>query len=107
MYSIFMHGRSRMTIHLRTPTMPGRSMSGFHRPGSLEAFFKSASRSLARVTPLSLYAPSKKSSRILFFLSVRYRIIRSSGSNSVVRKAVLYYNTVAMVDRINSAWCHW
>ena len=28
-----MHGRSRMTIDPRTPTMPGRSMSGFHRPG--------------------------------------------------------------------------
>ena len=29
----FMHGRSRMTIDARTPTMPGRRMSGFHRPG--------------------------------------------------------------------------
>ena len=28
-----MHGRSRMTIDPRIPTMPGRSMSGFHRPG--------------------------------------------------------------------------
>ena len=28
-----MHGRSRMTIDLRTPAMPGRGMSGFHRPG--------------------------------------------------------------------------
>ena len=28
-----MHGRSRMTIDPRNPTMPGRSMSGFHRPG--------------------------------------------------------------------------
>ena len=28
-----MHGRSRVTIDPRTPTMPGRSTSGFHRPG--------------------------------------------------------------------------
>ena len=28
-----MHGRSRMTIDPRIPTMPGRSTSGFHRPG--------------------------------------------------------------------------
>ena len=28
-----MHGRSRMTIDPRTPTMPGRNTSGFHRPG--------------------------------------------------------------------------
>ena len=28
-----MHGRSRMTIDARNPTIPGRSMSGFHRPG--------------------------------------------------------------------------
>ena len=28
-----MHGRSRMTIDCRIPTIPGRSMSGFHRPG--------------------------------------------------------------------------
>ena len=32
-YSIFMHGLSRMTIDPRIPTMPRRSMSGFHRPG--------------------------------------------------------------------------
>ena len=30
---IVMDGRSRMTIDPRIPTMPGRSMSGFHRPG--------------------------------------------------------------------------
>ena len=30
---IMMHGRSRMTIDPRIPTMPGRSTSGFHRPG--------------------------------------------------------------------------
>ena len=29
----FVHGRSRMTIDPRIPTMPGRSTSGFHRPG--------------------------------------------------------------------------
>ena len=28
-----MHGRSRMTIDPHIPTIPGRSMSGFHRPG--------------------------------------------------------------------------
>ena len=28
-----MHGRSRMTVDPRIPTMPGRSMLGFHRPG--------------------------------------------------------------------------
>ena len=28
-----MHGRSRMTIDPRIPAMPGRSTSGFHRPG--------------------------------------------------------------------------
>ena len=28
-----MHGRSRMAIDPRIPTIPGRSMSGFHRPG--------------------------------------------------------------------------
>ena len=28
-----MHGRSRMTKDPRTPTMPGRSTSGLHRPG--------------------------------------------------------------------------
>ena len=33
MYLIFIHGRSRMTIDPRILTMPGRSMSGFHRPG--------------------------------------------------------------------------
>ena len=32
-YSIFMHGRSRMTIDLRIPTMPGRSASGFYQLG--------------------------------------------------------------------------
>ena len=30
---INIHGRSRMIIYPRIPTMPGRSMSGFHRPG--------------------------------------------------------------------------
>ena len=29
----FVHGRSRMTIDLRIPTMPGRSTSSFHQPG--------------------------------------------------------------------------
>ena len=28
-----MHGRSRITVDPRIPTMPRRSMSGFHRPG--------------------------------------------------------------------------
>ena len=28
-----MHGRSRVTIDPRVPIMPGRSTSGFHRPG--------------------------------------------------------------------------
>ena len=28
-----MQGRSRMTVDPRIPTMPGRNMSGFHRPG--------------------------------------------------------------------------
>ena len=28
-----MHGRSRMSIDPRIPTMPGRRMPGFHRPG--------------------------------------------------------------------------
>ena len=28
-----MHGRSRITIDPRIPTMPGRSRSGFHQPG--------------------------------------------------------------------------
>ena len=28
-YSIFMHGLSRMTIDPRIPYLPGRSMSGF------------------------------------------------------------------------------
>ena len=32
----FVHGRSRMTIDLRIPTMPGRSTSGFHQPGRKE-----------------------------------------------------------------------
>ena len=32
-YSISMHDRSRMTIHPRIITMPGRSMSCFHRTG--------------------------------------------------------------------------
>ena len=27
------HGRSRMTTYPRIPTMPGRSISGFHQPG--------------------------------------------------------------------------
>ena len=30
---IIMHSRSRMTIDPRSPTMPGWSTSGFHRPG--------------------------------------------------------------------------
>ena len=30
---IIMHARSRMNIDLRIPTLPGRSTSGFHRPG--------------------------------------------------------------------------
>ena len=29
----FVHGRSRMTIDPRIPSMPGRSTSGFHQPG--------------------------------------------------------------------------
>ena len=29
----FVHGRSRMTIDPRIPTMPGRSTPGFHQPG--------------------------------------------------------------------------
>ena len=33
MYSELVHGRSRMTIDPRTPTMPGRSTSGFHQTG--------------------------------------------------------------------------
>ena len=28
-----MHGRSRMTVDPRIPTVPGQSTSGFHRPG--------------------------------------------------------------------------
>ena len=28
-----MHGRNPMTLDPRIPTMAGRSMSGFHRPG--------------------------------------------------------------------------
>ena len=32
-YSILMHGRSPMAIDPGIPTLPGRSMSGFHRPG--------------------------------------------------------------------------
>ena len=30
-----MYGRSRMAIHPRILTMPGRSTSGFHRPGKV------------------------------------------------------------------------
>ena len=29
----FMHGSSRKTIDPRIPTIPGLSLSGFHRPG--------------------------------------------------------------------------
>ena len=29
----FVHDRSRMTIDLRIPSMPGRSTWGFHQPG--------------------------------------------------------------------------
>ena len=29
----FVHGRSRMTVDPRIPTMPGRSTSGFHQTG--------------------------------------------------------------------------
>ena len=29
----FAHGRSRMTVDPHIPTIPGRSTSGFHRPG--------------------------------------------------------------------------
>ena len=29
-----MHGRTRKTINPRIPSMPGRSTSGFHRPGT-------------------------------------------------------------------------
>ena len=29
----FVHGRSRMTMDPRIPSMPGRSMSVFHQPG--------------------------------------------------------------------------
>ena len=32
-----MHGRSRKTVDSRIPSMPGRSMSGFHRPGFHQA----------------------------------------------------------------------
>ena len=32
-YTQFVHGRSRMTIDPRIPTIPGRSTSGFHQPG--------------------------------------------------------------------------
>ena len=31
----FGHGRSRVAIDPRIPTMPGRSMPGFHHPGIL------------------------------------------------------------------------
>ena len=31
----FVHGRSRMAIDPRIPTMPGRSTSGFHQLGTL------------------------------------------------------------------------
>ena len=30
----FMHGRSRVAVDPRIPTMPGRGVSGFHRPGT-------------------------------------------------------------------------
>ena len=30
---IVMRGRNRMTLDRRIPTMPGRSVSGFYRPG--------------------------------------------------------------------------
>ena len=32
-YTQFVHGRSRMTIFPRIPSLPGRSTSGFHEPG--------------------------------------------------------------------------
>ena len=31
--TLFVHGRSRVTIDPRIPTMPGRRMSGVHQPG--------------------------------------------------------------------------
>ena len=38
-----MHGRSRMTIDSRIPTMPGRSMSGFNRRGSRHCLYQARS----------------------------------------------------------------
>ena len=48
MYSIFVHGRSCMTINPCIPTMPGRSTSGFHRPGR---YCSHQARSAVRSSP--------------------------------------------------------
>ena len=66
-----MHGRSRVTIDPRTPTMPGRSTPGFHQPGrhclhqARSAVRCSASRMKGELHP------SKKRSkdRLVYFLA--------------------------------------
>ena len=64
-----MHGRSRMTIDPRIPTMPGRSTSGFHRPGRHRLHqARSAVRCSASRMKGELH-PAKKHFRILCVLS--------------------------------------
>ena len=52
-YLFITHGRSRMTIDPRIPTMLGRSTSGFHRSGR-HCFAPSAKRSAARCLASSM-----------------------------------------------------
>ena len=57
---IHARGRSRMAIDPLTPTMPGRSSSGFHQPREgviWGAFLCSGSGSLVRAAPLSFCGP--------------------------------------------------
>ena len=82
-----MHGRSRMTIDPRIPTMPGLSTSGFHRPGRQEGSYRKirhflvGGHSCYGCEYMSVYSCSAAT-------VLQYRVGRSGGS--IERTDTLY-----------------
>ena len=63
---VITHGRSRITVDPRVPSMPGRSTSGFHRPGRQgEHQARTAVRcGIARLWRTQVFNPSDRLSPI-------------------------------------------
>ena len=87
-----MHGRSLMTIDPRIPTMPGRSASGFHRPGrhrvhqARSAVRGSADRMKGELLPTKIYFVKRTSARGLIIYPGCPRVMIRSG-RKVLKKS--------------------